>query len=114
MIPGQYDLGPFHKARRISLVVLVLAPLVYLRLPPLVDAGMKTPDGPENLMLYILLIIGIIEPVLYPIIERFQLGVVGVKCVYIWYCCFFHYRRFSEDVALLSNRYRMDTDLLAP
>ena len=61
----------FNRTRRFAYLLLVIAPLIYLVVPVIIEP--QTPiAGEDDLLFYILLLVAIIQPLVIPLIERMQ------------------------------------------
>ncbi len=64
----------FNTVRIIAIMMLVVAPLVYAAITFFVRPMEAIDSGSSKMLLYILLIVAVVMPASYPIIERVQLA----------------------------------------
>jgi hypothetical protein len=72
--PSEIALKRFRFVKMLALFMLVVAPVIYLIVATAIPEKQASPEPGTKLMLYGLLVIAVVEPVLYPIIERFHLS----------------------------------------
>ena len=63
----------FSRTKRFAYLFLVLAPLIYLFVPVVIEPQSPI-AGEDDLLFYILLIVAIMQPLMLPIIERMQVA----------------------------------------
>lgn len=73
MLPGQDEMAVFRRARLIYMAGAVAAPLIYLVVGQVVRVDVPEPNVGTDMVFYILLVLGAIDPAIYPVIERAQL-----------------------------------------
>jgi hypothetical protein len=73
MIPGQDELSIFRRARLIYMAGVVAAPVIYVIVAQFVRVSVLQPDAGTDMVFYILLVLGAVDPAIYPIIEKAQL-----------------------------------------
>ena len=71
--PSESALKRFRLVNLLALFMLVIAPVIYLVVAYAIPEKQAAPEPGTKLMFYGLLVIGIVEPVMYPLIERFHL-----------------------------------------
>ncbi len=57
-----------------ALTYYIVCPIVYFIVPNVIDKGESRASGEIDMMFYILMIIAIVEPIVYPLIEKFQIS----------------------------------------
>lgn len=72
--PSETALRRFRFVKMLTIFMLVVAPVIYLIVAYSIPAGELAVEPGTDLMFYGLLIIAIIEPAIYPLIERFHLN----------------------------------------
>lgn len=63
----------FRKTRLFALIFFIISPIIYLGVTLYVTAETVNPAA-NDLLLYMLLILSVVQPALYPLIERFQIS----------------------------------------
>ena len=73
------QLKEFNKSRLLALVIGVVAPILYLVIAHQMKTRVGQPGGHTDMVFYILLVVACLEPLLIPLIERFQLSAYRSK-----------------------------------
>lgn len=71
--PSEVALKRYRFVRILALFMLVVAPVIYLIVALAIPEKPGAPEPGTKLMLYGLLVIAIVEPIFYPLIERFHM-----------------------------------------
>ena len=74
--PSESALKRFRFVKWLAIFMLIVAPVIYLIVAYSIPARELAKEPGTDLMFYGLLVIAIIEPVAYPLIERFHLSQV--------------------------------------
>lgn len=73
MTLNEAQMKELRKAKLLAIVLLLVAPVVFFFVTFIIDVPEQL-GGQVDMMMYILLIFAVLQPLFYPVIERFQLS----------------------------------------
>jgi len=71
--PSEESPGQFRPVILFAFLILVVAPLIYFFVAFFVKVPLKT-GGEQEMLFYILLLVGMVQPIVLPFLEKMQVG----------------------------------------